>query len=86
MDILPTPEKYASMSRPSEAMIDFWKFLYEWASSQPVFIQVALGIGIVLVGIYLTGWCLGILFMTYLRKTEKKNKRYKIEEEKSLGN
>ena len=69
-----------------KAMIDLWKFLYEWASAQPVFIQVALGIGIVLVGIYAIGWCLGILFMTYLRKTEEKNQRHKIAEDKSHGN
>jgi hypothetical protein len=67
-------------------MIDFWKFLYEWASSQPVLIQVALVIAIVLVGIYLTAWCLSILFMIYLRKTEKKDQRYKIEEGKDPWN
>ena len=63
-------------------MIEFLKFLYEWTSGLPVFIQVALGIGIVLVGIYMIGWFLGILFMSYLRKTESNN-RYKIEKDKS---
>ena len=64
-------------------MIDFWKFLYDWASGLPVFIQVALDVGIVLVGIYLIGWRLSILFMTYLKKTENKDHRYKIEKENS---
>ena len=64
-------------------MIDFCKFLYDWASGLPVFVQVALGIGIALVGVYLFAWCLGILFMTYLRKTESKDRRYTIEKETS---
>lgn len=49
-----------------------WKGFYAWGSSQPLFIQVALGLGMVLVGIYALGWTLGILFMIYLRRTEKK--------------
>ena len=67
-------------------MIEFLKFLYEWASGLPVFVQVALGIGIALVGIYLFAWCLGIIFMTYLRKTESHDHRYQIKKENSPAN
>jgi hypothetical protein len=51
---------------------NLWKAFYSWASNQPVFIQVALGLGLVLVGLYLLGWTLGILFMMYLRRIENK--------------
>ena len=55
-----------------ERILNLWKGFYAWGSGQPLFLQVALGLGLVLVGIYVLGWTLGILFMIYLRRSEKK--------------
>ena len=41
---------------------------------QPVFIQVPIGLAIFLVGGYLLAWFLGILFLTFLRISEKREK------------
>ncbi|MBW1803146.1 MAG: hypothetical protein JRJ85_20730 [Deltaproteobacteria bacterium] len=53
-------------------MIDLWRSFYAWGSAQPVFIQVALGIGIVLVCLYVFAWILGIGFLTLLRLSDRK--------------
>ena len=53
-------------------MIDMWKSFYAWGAAQPVFIQVALGLGIVLVGLYIFAWILGIGFLTMLRLSDRK--------------
>ena len=61
-------------------MIDLWKTFYLWASAQPVFIQVALGIALLLGGLYLFGWIMGIVFLNVLRLSEKrKSEKAKIQ-------
>lgn len=55
-------------------MKELFKTVYFWASSQPIFIQVALGIAIVIVGLYMLAWILGIGFLTLLRISDKKKK------------
>lgn len=61
-------------------MTDLWETFYSWASVQPLFIQIALGIALFLGGLYLFGWILGILFLNVLRLSDKrKNKRNKIQ-------
>jgi len=57
-----------------------WETFYSWASAQPLFIQIALGIALFLGGLYLFGWILGILFLNVLRLSDKrKNERNKIQ-------
>jgi len=61
-------------------MTDLWETFYSWASAQPLFIQIALGIALFLGGLYLFGWILGILFLNVLRLSDKrKNERNKIQ-------
>ena len=58
-------------------MIDWtfnlWKQFCGWASAQPVFVQVAIGLGLVLIGLYAVAWVMGITFLTFLKSSEKKN-------------
>ncbi len=61
-------------------MIDLWETFYSWASAQPIFIQVALGIALFLGGLYFLGWIIGILFLNALRLSDKrKSERNKIQ-------
>ena len=53
-------------------MIGLWGKFYMWASTQPVFIQVALGLAMVLVGLYALGSMLGYTVLFFLRRSEKK--------------
>ena len=45
---------------------------YEWASAQPLFIQIPIGLAIFLVGIYALGWIMGVLFLSALRWKDRK--------------
>ena len=55
-------------------MTDLWETFYSWASAQPLFVQIALGIALFLGGLYLIGWILGILFLNVLRLSDKRKK------------
>jgi len=54
---------------------DFLKMFYSWASSQPLFIQVPIGMALFFVGLYLLAWIMGIIFLNVLRLSEKKDRR-----------
>jgi hypothetical protein len=53
-------------------MGNLWRAFYTWASTQPVFIQVAIGLAMVLVGLYVLGSILGYIALFFLRRSEKK--------------
>ena len=53
-------------------MGNLWSAFYTWASGQPVFIQVAIGLAMVLVSLYLLGSILGYTVLFFLRRSEKK--------------
>jgi hypothetical protein len=53
-------------------MGDLWGKFYTWASTQPVFVQVAIGLAMVLVGLYVLGSMLGYTVLFFLRRGEKK--------------
>jgi hypothetical protein len=53
-------------------MGDLGTTFYTWASTQPVFIQVAIGLAMVLVGLYVLGSMLGYTVLFFLRRSEKK--------------
>ncbi len=46
---------------------------YAWASAQPLFIQIPIGLAIFLGGLYLVGWILGLVFLTVLNLRDRKN-------------
>ena len=51
-----------------EKVLGVWQVFYAWASAQPVFIQVALGIVLVVVGGYLLLMLFNILLITIFRE------------------
>jgi hypothetical protein len=58
----------------SSIVIEFLKFLYSWVSTQPVYIQVAIGVLLLLLGLYVFCWIGGMIFLRVLMGAEKKNK------------
>jgi hypothetical protein len=44
---------------------------YAWASAQPLFIQIPIGLALFLAGLYLVGWILGIAFLTVLNLRDR---------------
>jgi hypothetical protein len=48
---------------------------YAWASAQPLFIQIPIGLAIFLAGLYLAGWVLGLVFLTVLNLRDRKNRK-----------
>ena len=63
-------------------MAALWQSFYSWASVQPVFVKLALGIALAVLALYVFGYFMSILFMFYLRATEEKSTRFKISDER----
>jgi hypothetical protein len=57
-----------------EVVTEFLKFLYSWVSAQPLYVQVAIGVVLVLIGLYLVGSIGGMIFLNALMRSEKKRK------------
>jgi hypothetical protein len=58
-----------------EWLSEFWNTSFSWATTKPLFARVALAVGLALAGIYLFCWILGMLFLFYLRRCEKREEK-----------
>lgn len=43
-------------------IMNIWNTLYSWAATQPVFLQITFGIGLLVVTVYLYALAVGLLF------------------------
>ena len=57
-----------------DRLVGFLETAYAWASAQPLFIQIPIGLALFLAGIYLAGWVLGLVFLTVLNLRDRKNR------------
>ena len=56
-----------------DRLVQLIETAYAWASAQPLFIQIPIGLALFLAGIYLAGWVLGLVFLTVLNLRDRKN-------------
>ena len=47
---------------------------YAWASAQPLFVQIPIGLALFLSGLYLVGWIFGLVFLTVLNLRDRKRR------------
>lgn len=57
-----------------DRLVGFLETAYAWASAQPLFIQIPIGLALFLAGLYLAGWVLGLVFLTVLNLRDRKNR------------
>ncbi len=56
-----------------DRLVGFLETAYAWASAQPLFIQIPIGLAIFLGGLYLVGWILGLGFLAVLNLRDRRN-------------
>ena len=56
-------------------VLEILKTFYSWASAQPLFIQIPIGIALFLGGLYVLAWIMEILFLATLRRIDKRKEQ-----------